>query len=145
MDEDMTSAACLRIAGDDLLPDEISRILGCVPSYSTSKGQVSYGKATGRQHVAGRGCWHLEAGRRAPADLDGQIMEIIGRVNQDPDAWVHLSNRFRVDMFCALFMGKGSEGLSLTPEALLALGTRRIKLGLCLYGPETDESIDESQ
>ena len=144
----MTSAACLRIAGDDLLPDEISRILGCQPSYATCKGQVSYGKATGRQRTARTGCWHLEADDRTPADLDSQITDIIGRLNRDLNVWASLTDQFRVDMFCGLFMARRSEGLILSPETLIALGTRKIDLGLCLYDPTNpapDEGVDEKQ
>jgi hypothetical protein len=38
------STAALRIKGDDLDPDEISRTLGCEPSYGFRKGQIDIGK-----------------------------------------------------------------------------------------------------
>ena len=71
---------------------------------------------------------------------DGQIMEIVGQLNQDPEVWASLAKRFRLDIFCGLFMAKRSEGLSLSPEALLALGTRQIELGLCLYDLTEDST-----
>ena len=54
--------------------------------------------------------------------------------------WASLAGRFRMDLFCGLFMAKSSEGLTVSAEALLALGARGIELGLCLYDriePET--------
>jgi hypothetical protein len=62
-------------------------------------------------------------------------MEIVGRLNPDPEVWASLASRFRLDLFCGLFMEKSSEGLTLSPEALLALGARKIELSLCLYDP----------
>ena len=77
--------------------------------------------------------------------LDGQIIEILGRLNKDPEVWASLAARFRMDLFCGLFMANSNEGLTLSPEALLALGTRHIELALCLYDlikPVDGESIE---
>jgi len=40
-----------------------------------------------------------------------------------------------MDLSCGLFMAKSSEGLSLSPEALSALGTRHIELAICIDDP----------
>jgi hypothetical protein len=133
----MTSAASLRIIGDDLDPEEITRLLGCAPTRAEFKGQLLRGKSSARERIARTGRWSLEAADRAPDDLNDQIMEIVGRLTPDLDVWVSLANRFRMDLFSGLFMAKSNEGLTLLPEALLALGSRRIELGLCLYGPIT--------
>jgi len=131
----MSSAAGLRIIGDDVVPEEITRVLRCEPTSTTVKGQVIRGKKTGQVRIARTGSWHLNVPDRMPDDLDGQIMEILGKLNPDPDIWASLASRFRMDIFCGLFMAKSSEGFDLSPEALLALGTRQIKLALCLYDP----------
>jgi hypothetical protein len=133
VEKQMRSAAALRIIGDDLVPDEITRVLGCAPTSAETKGQVLRGKSAGRERVARSGSWRLEVADRTPDDLNGQIMEIVGRLNQDPEVWASLANRFRVDVFCGLFMAKSDEGFSLSPEALSVLGARRIELAVCLY------------
>ena len=134
----MRTVATLRIIGDDLIPDEISKILGCEPSRATFKGQVIRGKTTGHERVARTGSWHIETDNRVPQDLNGQILEILGRLNPDMDVWAFLADRFRIDVFCGLFMASRSEGLTLSPQVLLALGARRIELDLCLYDPTDD-------
>jgi len=134
----MKSAATLRIIGDDLVPEEITRVLHCEPTRAAIKGQVIRGKSSRRERTARSGSWCLEVADRTPDDLNGQIMEIMGRVNRDPEVWASLAKRFRLDIFCGLFMAKTGEGLSLSPEALLALGTRQIELDLCLYGPPSE-------
>jgi hypothetical protein len=137
----MTSAASLRIIGDDLVPEEITRLLGCAPTRAEFKGQLVRGKSSARERIARTGRWSLETADRAPDDLNGQIMEIVSRLTPDLDVWNFLANRFQMDLFCGLFMAKSGEGFMLSPEALLALGSRRIELGLCLYGPITPPPV----
>src|SRR5258708_39458644 len=91
----MKSAAALRILGDDLIPEEITRVLGREPTGAEHKGQVLGGKSTGRERIARSGSWRFEVADRTPDDLNGQIMEIVGQLNQDPEVWASLVKRFR--------------------------------------------------
>jgi hypothetical protein len=132
------SAASLRIAGDALIPDEISKLLGASPTYCRTKGEVWHGKRTGREHVAKKGQWHLHAADREPADLDAQVAEILGKLTQDLLIWLSLSRQFEMDMFCGWFMDRGDEGISILPDTMLALATRKIELDICIYGPPNE-------
>ncbi|ASL48723.1 hypothetical protein bAD24_p00060 (plasmid) [Burkholderia sp. AD24] len=130
------SRATLRIAGDELIPDEISHLLGCLPTSSRRKGEEISGKTSGQKHVAISGLWRLTASPREPEDLDGQIDEILIRLTDDLKVWKALSQRYSVDLFCGLFMGCGNEGLSLSARSSKLLGARGIELGLDIYGPD---------
>jgi hypothetical protein len=57
-------------------------------------------------------------------------------VTGDIETWKALTSRFRVDLFCGLFMSGGNEGLAISPGVLFALGQRGIELALDVYGPE---------
>jgi len=46
------SKATLRIIGDALIPDEITRLLACAPTRAWSKGNVIRGKRTGRERIS---------------------------------------------------------------------------------------------
>jgi len=48
-----------------------------------------------------------------------------------------LTTRFRVDVFCGLWLIEGNEGISLDPSTLKALGERGILLDLDIYGGES--------
>ncbi len=133
----MKSAAALRILGDSLIPSEVTSLLGCEPTRAESKGHVRSGSA-GRQYVARTGGWSLNVDDRLPDDLDGQIVEILSRLNSDPEVWKALAAKFRIDIFCGLFMGESSEGFSISPATLMALGSRGIELAICLYSPIQD-------
>ena len=126
------SIATLRFFGDDLVPDEITALLGASPTVSYHKDQELVGSKTGTVRIAKTGSWRLSAARREPEDLEAQILEILGQLTQDLSVWESLS-RYQPDLFCGLFMGSSNDGLPLSAKALLSLGQRGIALGLDIY------------
>ncbi|MDR6674378.1 DUF4279 domain-containing protein [Xanthomonas sp. 1678] len=126
------SVATLRFFGDDLVPDELTALLGASPTVSHRKGQELIGSNTGMVRVAKTGSWRLSAARREPEDLEAQTWEILGQLTQDLRAWDSLA-RYQPDLFCGLFMGSSNDGLPLSAKALLALGQRGVALGLDIY------------
>src|SRR5690349_21750664 len=120
------SAAALRITGDDLVPADVSKLLNCAPTTAHKKGDVIVGKS-GHQRVARTGTWSLQSEDQEPENLDGQIEEILGKLTENIGIWQTLAHRFRLDLFCGLFMSGGNEGLSISPTSLLALGQRGIE------------------
>jgi hypothetical protein len=126
------SAATLRIGGDDLNPSKMSRLLGATPTLARAKGEPM---KPGGQAIARAGQWHLSAKDTQPADIDEQVGEILAQLPTDLEIWRALTARYRVDLFCGWFMSERDEGLEISAETLSALGTRGIKLGVCLYPP----------
>ncbi len=122
------SAATLRFRGDDLVPQEITKLLGVAPTLSYAKGE-----AFGQSNIRRSGGWLLRAQRRVPEDLSGQVEEILDQLTDDLEVWAQLGRRFTIDLFCSLFMRESNEGLSLSSKALRALGERGIALGLDIY------------
>ena len=131
------TAASLRIFGDDLVPKEITLVLGHEPSDAEIKGQAIVGKSTGKIRVANTGSWRLSATKQSPGNLDAQIEEILSKLSSDLSVWKNLSERYQVDLFCGLFLNGGNEGLAISPKSLAALGLRGIELGLDIYGGDT--------
>ena len=129
------SAASLRIVGDSLVPDEITAQLGCEPTSSGAKGEVVPARANRRERKMRSGAWMLNAEDASPGNIDGQAMEILGKLTQDLEVWRSLSSQFKIDLFCGLFMKVGDEGFELSADTMSELGSRGIKLDLCLYGP----------
>lgn len=130
-----SSTACLRIWGDTLIPDEVSLLLGAQPTHARTKGEVTLGKALGRQYVAKTGTWHFNASPRSPSDLDAQVSEIFAALSQDAQVWEQLSLHFELDLFCGLFMVESSHGIWLCSENLRLLGERRVSMECCVYAP----------
>src|SRR6185369_4202896 len=104
------SVATLRIGGDTLEPDEISKIIGSAPSHSHRKGE-RFGGADGLRNQRRSGQWSLQATDRIPEDVNGQIDEILGKLTDDPAVWASLKARYHIDLFCDWFMDGPDEGL----------------------------------
>src|ERR1043166_4037426 len=93
------SVAALRICGDDLIPDEISGLLGTPPSHAQRKGDELVGPKTGHLRIAKSGMWGLEASDCEPENLDGQIKELLNKTNNNLSVWQNLAGRYRIDLF----------------------------------------------
>jgi Domain of unknown function (DUF4279) len=128
------AVATLRISGDDLLPDEVSGLLGAGPTVSHAKGQ-EINLPSGRSSITKFGTWQLSAADTEPEDLDSQAAEILGQLTVDLAVWHDLGKRFDIDLFCGWFLGGSNEGVAISHQTLLALGERGIRLGLDIYGP----------
>ncbi|RYD62713.1 MAG: DUF4279 domain-containing protein [Verrucomicrobiaceae bacterium] len=133
------SAVTLRICGDDLISDEITRLLGASPTRAQTKGDEIRGNAPGKVRIAKAGMWRLSAVDREPEDIDGQIREILSLLTNDLAVWQNITNRYRADLFCGLFLKVSNEGLSISATSLEALGARGIELSLDIYGGSDEE------
>jgi hypothetical protein len=137
------SVAALRFFGDDLIPDDITALLGGQPTEACIKGQEIVGQSTTKVRIAKTGSWRLRAAHREPEDLEAQIFEILDQLTQDLGVWKSLS-AYKPDMFCGIFMGSSNDGLPLSARALLALGQRGISLELDIYDFRDEEPVRES-
>jgi uncharacterized protein DUF4279 len=133
------SCAALRIAGDSLNPDVISRLLGCSPTLGFVKGQIEPSK--GKPIVRETGGWHLDAAGQQPGNLDAHVAELFERVNNALPAWATLSGEYKIDLFCVYFTGEANEVVQASAETLKILGDRGITLGLRIYSPAEEDDI----
>jgi hypothetical protein len=127
------SCAALRIAGDSLNPDAISRLLDCRPTLGFVKGQIEPSK--GKPIVRETGGWQLDAVGQQPGNLDGHVAELFGRVNNDLSAWATLSGEYKIELFCVYFTREADEPVWASPGTLKALGDRGVTLDLRIYSP----------
>jgi hypothetical protein len=131
------SVATLRIFGDNLVPEELTALLGVAPTSSYRKGDTHVTRS-GSRVVRKTGMWRLEASDREPEDINAQVSELLDRATPDLDVWRGLSQKYDIDLFCGLFMDNTNEGFSLSPTALIALGLRGIEIGFDVYAPSRE-------
>jgi hypothetical protein len=136
------SRAALRFFGDDLVPADVSSLLGATPTDSEAKGQERVDR-TGIVRIAKTGSWRLVAEHREPEDLESQVFDLLDRLTDDLSIWASL-DRYTPDLFCGLFMGSSNDGLSLSAKTLLALGQRGIALDLDIYDFDDDYASDNA-
>jgi hypothetical protein len=126
--------ASLRFRGDDLDPEALTLRLGAPPSKSWRKGEVFGAKRTYTRRTGG---WSLDAARREPGDLDGQINEIFSKLTLDMSVWRDLASRYHPDLFVGFFLEESNEGIGLNDRSLSQLADRGVLLSLDVYGPSS--------
>lgn len=132
------SVVSLRIMGDRLIPSVITSVLGGVASFEQTKGQEIVSNNSDGKRMAQTGMWCLEAKNTSPENLDMQIAEIFSQLTTDLDKWKILNKKYRIDLFCGLFMKEDNEGLEMSPASLKLLSERGVVLGLDIYGSTED-------
>ena len=127
------STASVTFHGDDLIPDELSRLLGSLPTKSHKKGDK---KSLNEPELTwSSGYWSFKVEDRSPGDLSCQINDLFKSLTDDSQIWLNLTSRFKARVFIGLFMEEWNEMIDLSPESLMLLADRNIKVGLDIYGP----------
>jgi hypothetical protein len=143
------SAVSLRIFGDELEPNEITALLKCLPSKSYRKGDFiknrdgvpNWNEHLGRYSMRKTGMWSLNAQPSEPADIEGQMRNLLAQLPADPEVWTNISQNlgFEIDFFCGFFLYRSNEGFELSADVLKELVIRHIKIGLDIYSPIEEE------
>lgn len=136
--------ASLRITGDDLIPDEVTRVLGCNPSRAHKKGDVIRNEKLRSERVARFGMWSIQATPCSPGDIDAQVKDLLGKLSSDLAAWRDLTSRFHADLFCGLFLAELNQGLTISADTMAALSSRGIELDLDIYSHAKDDQPNKA-
>jgi hypothetical protein len=134
------SDATLIIGGDDLIPVQITKLLGCEPDFSHAKNDEVKINNTGNTRIANTGMWQIRTKRLNPENLDAQISEIFNKLSPDMSIWKSLNNKYKINLFCGIFMKEGNEGMSISPVSLKILSDRGVRLDLDIYGPNEENA-----
>lgn len=126
----------LRVIGDEVDPDEITRLLGVTPTMGERKGDVVRRGDRMVTRRTGHWSYSLGGGPSPEWELDDAIVAVLGRMSADLEVWADLARRFRLDVFCGLFMGTVNQGAVLRPGTMRLLAERGLTLGLDVYGPQ---------
>lgn len=133
----------LRVFGDDLVPDEITRLLGADPTNSYSQGDEHVG-GKGRVFAPRRtGAWIVGTEHQSPGDFDRLTADLLGRMTPDLSVWHGLSARFQLDLYCGLFLALTNEVSVLSAQTLKMLGDRGVELILEIYAPHEEPALDK--
>ena len=126
------SAATLGFYGDDLDPDEITMLFGTTPTVGVVKGG-RWITSTGFEKIAYTGSWRINAEYSEPEDLNRQIKDLLAPLTSDLTIWHDLTRRYRLVMFCGLWLSTFNDGLELSPQSLGLLAARGLILDLDIY------------
>ena len=126
------SKLSLRVIGDDLDPDEVTRLLGHPPTRIRRKGDAMTDSGSVRAPFSS---WCLQAPVSTEADVDAQVEWLFSRLTSDLSIWKDLSSRSKVDLYGGLFLEAENRGFSLSPKTLGEIAKRGVSLGFEIYAP----------
>lgn len=134
----------LAIYGEDLDPDEVTRLLCCAPTASHRRGDVRFSKKIGSSTVAKRGVWLLSVEGTAPQTADELTAAIFERISLDDQVWSALAARFDIQMRYGVFVNAWNRGLDLNSDLVQKLAIIRASLVFDIYA-EVDDGPEESR
>jgi hypothetical protein len=125
--------AALRVLGDSLDPEDVTALLGIAPSRAHRRGDLL--RHGTREVPARTGSWVYSRGFEHTEEwnLDSAITALLADLPDDPAIWDRLTNEYRADVFCGLFMGAQNQQAELRPATLARLTERQLSLALDIY------------
>ncbi len=123
----------LRVCGDTLDPEAVSRALGCQPSRALRKGEPVLSSNGEVKRIARTGSWLLDYPVGASATISEAIEAVIGSLRSDKAVWASLTSRFIVDLICDVTVRCVNRGFELPPKVLGLVAQRGITLGFDIF------------
>lgn len=138
MDNLQRACISLLIDADDLVPSEVSEVLGCEPRLGVAKGE-KFLASHGKHFKAKTGKWQLGGNWKSPVDLDNEISALLEMVTDDLERWEYLTGRFHCYLSVGGYFNGWTGGITLAPETLMALAERRLAIDFDLYAPTASQ------
>jgi hypothetical protein len=125
----------LRIGSEDLVPGDVTKLLGCKPDEAQQKGKPVLRKDGTVMRMAKFGAWRLIL---KPEDTDEwdcaeAMMLVLRRLPSRVGLWRRLAKKYKVDFFVGLSMLAKNKGFVLSAEVMKYLGDRGIEAGFDIY------------
>ena len=127
----------LRVTGDDLDPERITRMLGVNPTLAARKGeQIDRGGVPIAQRT---GIWSWALPPSPEWELGDAIDTLLERLPHDPALWESLAGWATVSVVCGLYIHDVDRVADLPPDTLARLAERRLALSLQIRGGSAGE------
>ena len=125
----------LRITCEDLVPDDVSKLMGCKPDESQQKGKPVLREDGTVMRIARFGTWQLTLKPTHTDEWDcaEAMMQVLRRLPSAVGLWRRLAKKCRIDFFVGLSMPSKNKGFGLSPEVMKYLGDREIAVGFDVY------------
>jgi hypothetical protein len=124
----------LSVHGDDLDPDEVTRLLSCSPSGSHRRGELAPRSA----RPWPKGAWLLTVEGKAPVQPEHLLASLLDRLPSDPGVWQALRGRYSVALGFGLFQDAWNRGFDLSPGIVQRVAALGLGLGFDIYAPDDD-------
>ena len=128
---------CLAVYGDNLNPDEVTRLLGCEPSDSHRRGEKMK-RGISAWH---KGAWLLsEQGKTPPEEL---TVKLLDRLPSDERIWKRLAKQHDLQLRFGLFLDRANRGLDLSPGLVTRISRMHAVVVFDIYVPSGVVDVGE--
>jgi uncharacterized protein DUF4279 len=125
----------LRVTGEDLDPERITRMLGVHPTIAARRGEeIDVG---GVPVVQRTGVWTYALPASPEWELADAIDTLLERLPHDPALWESLAGWATMAVVWGLFIHDGDRAADVAPDTLARLAERRLALSLQIRGGPT--------
>ncbi len=129
------SRLTLGIHGDELEPDDISRLLGCAPTRSHRRGEP---RKSGPPWP--HGAWLLSVEGKAPTGPEELVHLLLAQLPSDDRLWSELKTKYRLRLGFGIFTERWNRGFELTPGAVARIHSLGVGVGVDIYADlESDD------
>ena len=123
----------LRVTGDGLDPERITRMLGVAPTFAGRKGEtVDHAGVPITQRT---GTWSYALPTSPEWELGDAIDTLLEQLPADPALWESLAGWAEVAVVCELYVHDTDRVACLPPDTLARVAERRLALRLEIRGP----------
>ncbi len=138
MDSLQRAKVSVLIADDNLVPSEVTALLGRPPRRGISKGET-FLASHGKQMKAQTGMWYFGGEWESPPQLDRQISDVLSALTSDLSVWAELTNRFLCYLSVGGYFHEWTGGMTIGPKTSKLLAERNLAIDFDLYAPAASE------
>jgi hypothetical protein len=128
----------LGIHGEDLVPEEISRLLGLAPTSAHRRGDSRRSGSPWPQ-----GAWLLSVEARSPTGPEELVHLLLARLPTDEALWSDLRTRFRLQLSFGIFTERWNRGFELSASAIQRINLLQAGVGFDIYADLEDGDEDQ--
>ncbi|HLF77099.1 MAG TPA: DUF4279 domain-containing protein [Dehalococcoidia bacterium] len=121
----------LCLDGEDLDPEEITRLLGTTPDDSHKKGDQRYSWRTNLRWTSGH--WSIDVRSGAPDEIGNAIADVLDRIAH-PGALPDLAAHYKPTLRIGIFLEAENRGFDLSPSLVERIGSYGLALDFDIYG-----------
>jgi hypothetical protein len=137
----------LRIRSESLVPEDVTKVMGCDPDESQQKGKPVLRKDGTVMRIARFGAWGLTLKSKDTDEWDcaEAIMLVLRRLPSAVRIWRRLTKQYDVDILVGLSMSSKNKGFGLSPAVMKYLGDRGIEAGFDIYYDGKEDADPDAQ
>lgn len=133
------SSVKLKFWGDELVPDELSKLLGIQPDKAWKKGEIFRGKTY--DIVRKAGLWVYSGKRCGDIELEDKIAQLLERLPQSLALWEEVIAQCEGgELFCGLWLERWNGSVAFPPVLMQQIAERGLTLDLDIYFVGDDEA-----